>query len=84
MEVQLANSAAEALEVLGRLMPDLLISDIGMPDEDGYSLLRKVRALPPERGDGFPSLPSQPTPQTLTASERWPPDFNFTSANPSS
>lgn len=56
VEVRLANSAAEALEVLGRFLPDLLISDIGMPDEDGYSMLRKVRALPPERGGRIPAV----------------------------
>jgi PAS domain S-box-containing protein len=36
--------------------PDVLISDIGMPDEDGYSLIRRVRALPPEQGSGIPAV----------------------------
>ncbi|HYO90929.1 MAG TPA: ATP-binding protein, partial [Pyrinomonadaceae bacterium] len=56
MEVRLANSAAEALKVLESWLPDLLISDIGMPDEDGYSLLRKIRALPTERGGQIPAV----------------------------
>ena len=38
-------SAEETRATLGRLRPDLLIADIGMPDEDGYSLIRSVRAL---------------------------------------
>jgi signal transduction histidine kinase len=40
-----APSASEALETLRKSKPDLLISDIGMPGEDGYDLIRKVRAL---------------------------------------
>ena len=45
-----AGSAAEALAVLEKESADLLVSDIGMPEADGYELLRRVRALPPERG----------------------------------
>src|SRR5262249_28094790 len=40
-----ANSASEAFELIKERQPDLLVSDIGMPDEDGYSLIRKVRKL---------------------------------------
>jgi PAS domain S-box-containing protein len=39
-----ANSAASALQAVENQNPDVLVSDIGMPDEDGYSLIRKVRA----------------------------------------
>jgi CheY-like chemotaxis protein len=49
-EVHAVTSAREALEKLGTVRPDVLVSDIGMPEEDGYSLIRKVRALPPEQG----------------------------------
>ena len=35
--------------------PDVLVSDIGLPDEDGYSLMRRIRALPRERGGGIPA-----------------------------
>jgi CheY-like chemotaxis protein/anti-sigma regulatory factor (Ser/Thr protein kinase) len=47
-------SAAEALEALGTL-PDVLISDIGLPAEDGYSLLRKVRLRDPSLGGNVPA-----------------------------
>jgi signal transduction histidine kinase/ActR/RegA family two-component response regulator len=43
-EVRTCASGAEALAVLEELEPDVLISDIGMPGEDGYALIRKVRA----------------------------------------
>lgn len=43
-------SAAEAFEALQAGPPDVLLSDIAMPGEDGYSLIRRVRALPPQRG----------------------------------
>ena len=45
-----ADSAAEALRLLETEQPQVLISDIGLPDEDGLSLLRRVRALPMTRG----------------------------------
>ena len=54
--VTTAQSAAEALELLGRVNPDVLISDIGMPEEDGYELMRKVRSLPKERGGSVPAV----------------------------
>jgi len=49
-EVSSAASAREAMETLQRLKPDVLVSDIQMPDEDGYTLIRKVRALAPNAG----------------------------------
>src|SRR5262249_10535210 len=51
-----AASAAEALAHLQAEPPHVLISDIGMPFEDGYSLLRRVRLLPPERGGDVPAI----------------------------
>ncbi|HEX6903215.1 MAG TPA: ATP-binding protein [Thermoanaerobaculia bacterium] len=54
-EVLTVASAGEALEALQRWRPDILISDIGMPGEDGYELIRRVRALPPESGGRTPA-----------------------------
>ncbi|MGH7386360.1 MAG: ATP-binding response regulator, partial [Candidatus Rokuibacteriota bacterium] len=48
--VRTASSAAEALALLRWIRPDVLVSDLAMPDEDGYSLLRNLRAV--ERGSG--------------------------------
>ena len=54
-EVITSRSAAEALEALQQHKPDILISDLGMPDEDGYSLISKIRALPSELGGQIPA-----------------------------
>lgn len=54
--VRVAESAAEALMVLDLSQPDLLISDIGMPEMDGYMLMQKVRSRPPERGGQIPAI----------------------------
>jgi len=55
-KVTTAASAAEALTLLEETRPDVLISDIGMPEEDGYELIVKVRALPVERGGKTPAV----------------------------
>lgn len=46
--VMAVASAAVALKVLPELQPDILICDIAMPGEDGYTLIRKIRALKPD------------------------------------
>jgi CheY-like chemotaxis protein len=43
-------SAGEALKALKRSQPNILLSDIGMPNMDGYMLMRQIRAMPPEQG----------------------------------
>ena len=53
--VMSVGSAAEALSALQELRPDVLLSDIGMPGEDGYSLIKRVRALPAEQGGQTPA-----------------------------
>ncbi len=50
------KSAAEALDVFSKELPDVLISDIGMPDQDGYDLIRKLRGLPAEKGGQTPAI----------------------------
>ena len=54
-EVIASRSAEEALAALEQHQPDILISDLGMPDEDGYALISKIRALPSERGGQIPA-----------------------------
>ncbi|WP_441339451.1 hybrid sensor histidine kinase/response regulator [Oscillatoria sp. FACHB-1407] len=51
-----AASADEALTLLSRSQPDVLLSDIGMPDMDGYMLMQQVRSLPPEQGGHVPAI----------------------------
>lgn len=51
-----ANSASEALSSLGQAKFDLLISDIGMPDIDGYTLIRQIRKQSPDRGGEIPAI----------------------------
>ena len=53
-EVRTAGSVEEALELLRTGTPDVLVSDIGMPDQDGYDLIRRVRLM----GNGFRELPA--------------------------
>jgi signal transduction histidine kinase/DNA-binding response OmpR family regulator len=55
-EITTACSAREALAGLRNAPPDVLISDIGMPDEDGYDLIREVRRLPAAQGGHVPAL----------------------------
>jgi signal transduction histidine kinase/ActR/RegA family two-component response regulator len=46
----------EAFEALESLQPDVLVSDIGLPDEDGYALIRRLRAREAERGGFLPAV----------------------------
>ena len=55
-EVVTAVGAQTGLELVIRWKPDVLISDIGMPGEDGYELIRKVRALSPDEGGQVPAI----------------------------
>jgi PAS domain S-box-containing protein len=55
-EVRAVESAAEAIRALVEWKPDALVSDIGMPEEDGYDLIAKVRALPAEQGGAVPAI----------------------------
>lgn len=54
-EVKTCESASEALSTLVEWRPDVLMSDIAMPDEDGYSLIGKVRSLPRDKGGATPA-----------------------------
>jgi PAS domain S-box-containing protein len=55
-EAAAVASAAEALDAIRRRRVDVLVSDIGMPEEDGCELIRKVRELGPDRGGTIPAI----------------------------
>ena len=50
------ESADEALARVREIKPDFLVSDIGLPGEDGYDLIRKLRSLPPDEGGDTPAV----------------------------
>jgi CheY-like chemotaxis protein len=54
-EVQTASSAREALEALERSLPDALVSDLAMPEQDGYELIELIRQRDPGRGGNIPA-----------------------------
>jgi CheY-like chemotaxis protein len=54
--VNTAGSADQAIELLRTFRPHVLVSDVGMPDEDGYALMQRVRALPAQAGGDVPSV----------------------------
>lgn len=55
-DLRMASSVKEALQHIQSDPPDILISDIGMPMEDGYTLIRSVRALPAGKGGRVPAI----------------------------
>jgi CheY-like chemotaxis protein len=55
-EVHTAASVAEAMSKFESVRPDVVVSDIGMPGEDGYSLVRKIRSLSAAQGGRTPAV----------------------------
>jgi CheY-like chemotaxis protein/two-component sensor histidine kinase len=55
-EVRAAASTLEALAIVEGWVPDVLVSDIGMPEHDGYELIARLRARAPERGGRVPAV----------------------------
>jgi len=55
-QVTTAASALQALTYLNQSVPDLLVSDIGMPEMDGYSLIRQIRQFSPQQGGTIPAI----------------------------
>lgn len=53
---KVAASANEAIAVIVKTLPDLLISDLGMPEIDGYNLIKLLRAMPKEKGGKIPAI----------------------------
>ena len=54
--VAVADRASSAMEALQRECPDVLLGDIGMPQEDGYHLIRRIRAMSGERWADIPAI----------------------------
>ncbi len=67
--VAMASSTPDAFARFTQVRPDVLVSDIGMPDEDGYSLIRRVRALADKEGGNVPAiaLTAYASPEDATA-----------------
>jgi signal transduction histidine kinase len=55
-EVRAVSSVREALGVVGALQPDAIVSDIGIPTEDGYALAKRLRELPADQGGQTPAI----------------------------
>lgn len=55
-QVTTASSASQALELLAAPLPNVIISDIGMPDKDGYDLIREIRSRSQECGGHVPAI----------------------------
>jgi PAS domain S-box-containing protein len=55
-DVRVTATVSDALEAIVRWKPDVMVSDIGMPVEDGYALINKVRSLKPELGGDTPAV----------------------------
>lgn len=55
-DVTVACSAQAGLDSFSKVRPHILVSDIGMPDMDGFTLIRQIRQLPPEQGGQIPAI----------------------------
>jgi PAS domain S-box-containing protein len=55
-KVTVASSVEQGLACFNEVRPDIVVSDIEMPHEDGYSLIRRIRALPPADGSDVPAV----------------------------
>ena len=55
-EVTTAGSVREALDAFDNVQPELIVSDIGLPDADGYTLIRAIRGRSPEGGGRTPAI----------------------------
>lgn len=55
-EVIAVASVREAMEIIRQVIPNLLMSDIGMPQEDGYTLIRELRLLEADQGGQIPAI----------------------------
>jgi CheY-like chemotaxis protein len=54
--VECASCVEDAIELFSRFRPDVLVSDVAMPDIDGFEFIERVRRLPPEQGGRTPAI----------------------------
>jgi CheY-like chemotaxis protein len=54
--ISTASSVPDAMEVVATDLPDVIVSDIGLPGEDGYAFVRRLRALPADQGGRTPAI----------------------------
>jgi PAS domain S-box-containing protein len=81
-ETVTAESAAEAISRLREWRPDVLLSDIGMPGEDGYALIRQVRSLRPDEGGKTPAVALTGYASEEESSRAWQAGFQAHEAKP--
>jgi CheY-like chemotaxis protein len=55
-DVRAAASVREALQCIAGALPDIVVCDLAMPEEDGYSLIQTLRQLPPDHGGQTPAI----------------------------
>lgn len=55
-KVESVGAAREALDAMHEQVPDVIVSDIGLPDEDGLSMMRRIRTFSPEEGGRVPAV----------------------------
>src|SRR5438552_6564173 len=53
---EVASTASEGLAILSAIRPEVVLSDISLPDHDGYEFVRRIRALPVEAGGETPAV----------------------------
>jgi PAS domain S-box-containing protein len=82
VRVSQASNVAEAIRVFEREPPDMVISDVGMPNETGYDLIRQIRARAPEHGGRTPAVALTAYARTVDRTQALRSGFNMHLAKP--
>ena len=81
-EVATAASVADALNRFAALQPQLLLSDIAMPQQDGYALIQAIRALSPAQGGQVPAIALSAFADRTTQQQTFAAGFDWHVAKP--